>query len=170
VFGDYTDGAWINDEESAYSRAEIFTEHICAYYKVCRELNLNASCLIIGVDAMGCHWPRLMTFIQNLHLSCRRGLDFFIQVKDEHGKLAKLCLRVVGGNRFGRLQSYDLLKYAFGERQRLPQDVIQAIAEWENILGEILEVQTANRRRDILVRAERHSLHLHFASVKSPTT
>jgi hypothetical protein len=70
---------------------------------------------------------------------------------------------VVGGNRFGRLQSYDLLKYAFGERQRLPQDVIQAIVEWENVLGEILEVQTANRRRDILVRAERHSLHLHFA-------
>lgn len=77
---------------------------------------------------------------------------------------------MVGGNRFGRLQSYDLLKYAFGERQRLPQDVIQAIVEWENVLGEILEVQTANRRRDILVRAERHSLHLHFASVKSPTT
>lgn len=77
---------------------------------------------------------------------------------------------MVGGNRFGRLQSYDLLKYAFGERQRLPQDVIQAIVEWENVLGEILEVQTANRRRDILVRAERHSLHLHIASVKSPTT
>jgi hypothetical protein len=62
------------------------------------------------------------------------------------------------------------MMYAFGERHRLPQDVIQAVAEWENILGEMLEVQTAKRRRDILVRAERHSIHLHFASVKSPAT
>jgi hypothetical protein len=159
VFGDYTNEPWVNDEESAYSRAAIFTEHVCAYYKVCQELNLNGSFLIVGVDAMGCHWPRLMTFIQNLFLSTQYFVVFFIQIKDEHGKLAKLCPRVVGGNRFGRLESYDLMMYAFGKRERLAQDVIQAIAEWENVLGEMLEVQTANRRRDILARAERRSLH-----------
>jgi hypothetical protein len=96
VFGDYTDDAWVNNEESAYSRAEILTEHLCAYHKVCQELNFNGSVLIIGVDAMGYHWPRSMTFIQNLYLSLKRSVDCFIQIKDEHGKLAKLCPRVVG--------------------------------------------------------------------------
>jgi hypothetical protein len=151
VFGDYTDDAWVNDEFNAYRRAEAFTEHLCGYFQVRQTKNFTGSCLIIGVDAMGCHWPRLMAFVQDLQASLKRPIDLFIQIKNKQGKMAKLCPHVVDGNRFGRLRSEDLLQYAFGQRQDLPQDVIEAIAEWEKILAVILEMKTASRCRHILL-------------------
>jgi hypothetical protein len=113
VFGDYTDDVWVNDEFNAYRRAEAFTEHLCGHFQVRQNGNFTGSCLIIGVDAMGCHWPRLMAFVQNLQASLKRPIDFFVQIKDKQGKMAKLCPSVVDGNRFGRLRSEDLLQYAF---------------------------------------------------------
>jgi len=144
-FGDYKNDAWVHDEVSAYSNAEAFTQHLCAHFHVCQDLNMNSSCLLIGIDVMGCHWPRMLAFVRELQNSLGRCIDFFIQSKYSQDKMTKLCPWVVNGNCYGRVQSEHLLQYASDQQQSLPRDVFEAIAQWEDALARVLALKVANK-------------------------
>jgi hypothetical protein len=135
--------------------AEAFTAHISGHARICRDLNLNPAYLVVGVDAMGCNWDRMVAYVRDVQQSLGRGFHLFIHVQQ---LMHKLCPRGDGKYRFGHVGSDQILAYHDPQtRNSLPKETRQALHEWQAALQSIYESNTAKQRSQILTGLNRNA-------------
>ncbi|KAH0351895.1 hypothetical protein KCU81_g2166, partial [Aureobasidium melanogenum] len=128
VFQEFDNPRALDGLVSTHAIAEAFTGHITGHLQICKQLNLNPSFILIGVDAMGSNWDRMVAYIRDTVQSLGHHFDIFIRVK---AKSINLCPRVNKYGRYGVVRSEDLLIYDTADRHNLSPNVTAALKEWK---------------------------------------
>lgn len=134
TFGNWRNRHTLDGRVGQHAIAEAFTGHISGHSEICLELSLNGAYFLIGADAMGSDWNRILIYVNDIQNEMGRGFDLFFQIEENS---TSLCPREFEGYLYGIIRSEDLIAYEGGGRDFLAEDVVEAIEEWKGILKDI---------------------------------